>query len=172
MYTTVQKFRVLVIQSVKQMHGMRENWRSHPPDTSDSVWSKVFEFEGHRYFICHHGDGCHLPSAHHGQGLPAPCTQSLSPHLTEDTVKTQSAPVICLRSWASEWLSLSTLWPPDTKSWLTGKDCDAGKDWGQEEKGRMRPYLHRKLGFKFFLFMMHVFNKCFKVELNSLLFFG
>ena len=28
-----------------------------------------------------------------------------------------------------------TLWPPDAKSWLTGKDPDAGKDWGQEEKG-------------------------------------
>ena len=27
------------------------------------------------------------------------------------------------------------LWPCDTKSWLTGKDPDAGKDWGQEEKG-------------------------------------
>ena len=27
------------------------------------------------------------------------------------------------------------LWPPDTKSWLIGKDCDAGKDWWQEEKG-------------------------------------
>ena len=27
-----------------------------------------------------------------------------------------------------------TLWPPDVKSWLTGKDPDAGKDWGQEEK--------------------------------------
>ena len=27
------------------------------------------------------------------------------------------------------------LWPPDAKSWLTGKDPDAGKDWGQEEKG-------------------------------------
>ena len=27
------------------------------------------------------------------------------------------------------------LWPPDAKSWLTGKDSDAGKDWGQEEKG-------------------------------------
>ena len=27
------------------------------------------------------------------------------------------------------------LWPPDTKSWLVGKDCDSGKDWGQEEKG-------------------------------------
>ena len=27
------------------------------------------------------------------------------------------------------------LWPPDMKSWLTGKDPDAGRDWGQEEKG-------------------------------------
>ena len=25
--------------------------------------------------------------------------------------------------------------PPDEKSWLIGKDPDAGKDWGQEEKG-------------------------------------
>ena len=29
----------------------------------------------------------------------------------------------------------STFWPPDAKSWLIGKDPDAGKDWGQEEKG-------------------------------------
>ena len=27
------------------------------------------------------------------------------------------------------------LWPPDSKSWLIWKDLDAGKDWGQEEKG-------------------------------------
>ena len=27
------------------------------------------------------------------------------------------------------------LWPPDVKGQLTGKDPDAGKDWGQEEKG-------------------------------------
>ena len=27
------------------------------------------------------------------------------------------------------------LWPPDLKKWLIGKDPDAGKDWGQEEKG-------------------------------------
>ena len=27
------------------------------------------------------------------------------------------------------------LWPPDGWSWLIGKDPDAGKDWGQEEKG-------------------------------------
>ena len=26
------------------------------------------------------------------------------------------------------------LWPPDVKNWLTGKDRDAGKDRGQEEK--------------------------------------
>ena len=27
------------------------------------------------------------------------------------------------------------LWPPDLKSCLTGKDSDAGRDCGQEEKG-------------------------------------
>ena len=27
------------------------------------------------------------------------------------------------------------LWPPKVKSWLIGKDSDAGRDWGQEEKG-------------------------------------
>ena len=26
------------------------------------------------------------------------------------------------------------LWPADAKSWLIGKDPDAGRDWGQEEK--------------------------------------
>ena len=27
------------------------------------------------------------------------------------------------------------LWPPHAKSWLIGKDSDAGRRWGQEEKG-------------------------------------
>ena len=27
------------------------------------------------------------------------------------------------------------LWPPYVRSWLTGKDLDAGRDWKQEEKG-------------------------------------
>ena len=27
------------------------------------------------------------------------------------------------------------LWPPDGKNWLTGKEPDAGNDWGQEETG-------------------------------------
>ena len=30
------------------------------------------------------------------------------------------------------------LWPPHEKSWLIGKDSDAGRDWGQEEKGWQR----------------------------------
>ena len=38
-----------------------------------------------------------------------------------------------------EWIDVEAeiliLWPPDVKSWLIGKDSDAGRDWGQEEKG-------------------------------------
>ena len=30
------------------------------------------------------------------------------------------------------------LWPPHAKSWLIGKDFDAGRDLGQEEKGQQR----------------------------------
>ena len=39
------------------------------------------------------------------------------------------------------------LWPPHVKSWLTGEDPDAGRDWGQEEKGmtedKMAGWHHR-----------------------------
>ena len=30
------------------------------------------------------------------------------------------------------------LWPPDEKNWLIWKDPDAGKDWGQAERGQQR----------------------------------
>ena len=30
------------------------------------------------------------------------------------------------------------LWPPDVKNWLIGKDTDAGKNWGREEKRTKR----------------------------------
>ena len=43
---------------------------------------------------------------------------SFSPHQCEDAKA--EAPV---------------LWPPHAKSWLIGKDSDAGRDWGQKEKG-------------------------------------
>ena len=45
------------------------------------------------------------------------------------------------------------LWPPHNKSWLIGKDCYAGKDWGQEEKGmtedEMAGWHHRLDGHEF-----------------------
>ena len=45
------------------------------------------------------------------------------------------------------------LWPPDGKSWLNGKDPDAGRDWGQEEKGmtedEMAGWHHRLDGHEF-----------------------
>ena len=45
------------------------------------------------------------------------------------------------------------LWPPYAKSWLTGKDPSAGKDWGQEEKGttenKMVGWHHRLNGHEF-----------------------
>ena len=45
------------------------------------------------------------------------------------------------------------LWPPDAKNWFIGKDPDAGKDWGQEEKGmtedEMVGWHHRLYGHEF-----------------------
>ena len=45
------------------------------------------------------------------------------------------------------------LWPPDVKSRFIGKDSDAGKDWGQEEKGttedEMVGWHHRLNGHEF-----------------------
>ena len=43
------------------------------------------------------------------------------------------------------------LWPPDAKSWLIGKDPDAGKDWRQEEKGMTEDEMVR---------CYHQFNGC------------
>ena len=45
------------------------------------------------------------------------------------------------------------LWPHDAKNWLIGKDPDAGKDWGQKEKGmtedEMVGWYHRLSGHGF-----------------------
>ena len=45
------------------------------------------------------------------------------------------------------------LWPRDAKNWLIGKDPDAGKDWGQEEKGttedEMVGWHHQLNGYEF-----------------------
>ena len=45
------------------------------------------------------------------------------------------------------------LWLPHARSWLIGKDSDAGRDWGQEEKGmtedEMAGWHHRLDGHEF-----------------------
>ena len=45
------------------------------------------------------------------------------------------------------------LWPPHVKSWPIGRDSDAGRDWGQEEKGttedEMAGWHHRLYGCEF-----------------------
>ena len=45
------------------------------------------------------------------------------------------------------------LWPPHVKGWLIGKDSDAGRDWGKEEKGikedEMAGWHHRFNGHEF-----------------------
>ena len=45
------------------------------------------------------------------------------------------------------------IWPPHAKSWLVGKDPDAGRSWGQEEKGttedEMAGWHHRLDGHEF-----------------------
>ena len=44
-------------------------------------------------------------------------------------------------------------WPPHGKSWLIGKDSDAGRDWGQEEEGTtedaMAEWHHQLDGYEF-----------------------
>ena len=49
------------------------------------------------------------------------------------------------------------LWPPHVKRWLIGKDSDAGRDWGQEEKGTTEAettgWHHRLNGHEFELVM-------------------
>ena len=44
------------------------------------------------------------------------------------------------QSWIFIWRTdteakISIFWPLDVENWLIEKDCDAGKDWRQEEKG-------------------------------------
>ena len=47
---------------------------------------------------------------------------------------TQNQPWIFIGSTDAE-AEAPILWPPDAKSQFIGKNRDAGKDWGQEEKG-------------------------------------
>ena len=45
----------------------------------------------------------------------------------------QSILSIHWKDWCWRWNS--SIWPPEAKNWLIGKNPDAGKDWRQEKKG-------------------------------------
>ena len=47
---------------------------------------------------------------------------------------TQYCKAVVLQLKINKLKNKQQLWSPDVKSWLTGKDPDAGKDWGQEEQ--------------------------------------
>jgi hypothetical protein len=63
--------------------------------------------------------------------------------------KTLESPLVCKEiklvnpKWNQPWIFIGRtdaedeapiLWPPDAKSWIIGKDADAGKDWRQKKK--------------------------------------
>ena len=52
--------------------------------------------------------------------------------------KTLESPLDCKEiqpiNWTEAEAEAPILWPPEARSWLTGKDPEAGKDWGPEEK--------------------------------------
>ena len=77
---------------------------------------------------------------------PLPCKEIQPVHPKED----QSWVLIGRTNAKAE---TSILWPPHAKSGFIGKDSDAGRDWGQEEKGttedEMAGWHHRLDGHDF-----------------------
>ena len=59
--------------------------------------------------------------------------ESLDSKETKPVNPKGNQPWICIGSTGAEGEAL-ILWPPDVKSWLTGKDPDAGKDWIKKDK--------------------------------------
>ena len=56
------------------------------------------------------------------------------------------------QSWIFTGMLAPILWPPDAKTWLTGKDPDAGKDWRWEKgttEDEMVRWHHRLNGHEF-----------------------
>ena len=64
--------------------------------------------------------------------------KTLESHLDSKEIKSvnpkENQPLIFVGRTDAE-AETPVLWPPHAKSWLIGKDPDAWKDWGQEEKG-------------------------------------
>ena len=74
--------------------------------------------------------------------LPKPGIELESPALqagslqTELSGKSESFILEYLKTFLTTCIERTPiLWPPHVKSWLIGEDPDAGRGWGQEEKG-------------------------------------
>ena len=76
------------------------------------------------------------PFAGLGMETSTSCSGPLMPDgRTAQSMPTQivsAASLVMLHGLKEDW---KCTWPPDVKSWLTGKNPDAGKDWRQGEKG-------------------------------------
>ena len=70
---------------------------------------------------------------------------------SNQSILKEISPGVHWKDWCWSWNS-NTL-PPHAKNWLIGKDSDAGRDWGQEEKGttedEMAGWYHRLNGHEF-----------------------
>ena len=119
---------------------------------STSIWILVKQ----RYYLANKGlssQGCGFSSGHVWM-WELDCEESWAPKnwcfWTVVLEKTLASPLDCkeiqpvhpkgVQSWVfigrtDAEAETPVLWPPDVKSWLIGKDSDAGRDWGQEEKG-------------------------------------
>ena len=64
-------------------------------------------------------------------------TDTVTPRIESGRLKGARWNFVSLAMFSDFLVSFITpvLWPPHAKSWLIGKDSDAGRDWGQEEKG-------------------------------------
>ena len=97
--------------------------------------SKSYHFSSSRVWMWEldHGEGWvpknYLSNCGAGKTLESPLDSKIKPVnpkgnqpwiFTERANTEAEAPILC---------------PPDVKSWLIGKDTDAGKDWRQKEKG-------------------------------------
>ena len=54
---------------------------------------------------------------------------------SNQSILKEISPGCSLEGWTDAEAETPVLWPPHAKSWLIGKDPDAGRDWGQEEEG-------------------------------------
>jgi len=83
-----------------------------------------------------------------GLGIPQSCFWCLDSKEIQPVNPKGNQPWILIGGTDAE-AEAPILWPPDSKSWLIGKDPDAGKDWRQEEKDEMVGWHHRLNGHEF-----------------------